>query len=85
MNTINNNDYLYRKAICDYQNVKVCIGQGLRIPERGNTQNNKEVKEDFISEKLITNLNAGIGRMKMSESVPPTFGWGSGFFNQKVQ
>ncbi len=84
MNTINqknNNNYFYQKAILDYQNVKECIAQGLRILEEGDDRHNKQVKKDFISEKLITNLNGGIGRMISSEPVVPAFGWGRGFFN----
>ena len=85
MNTITKNNYFYQKAIRDYQNVRECIGQGLSILEEGTSQHNKPVKEDFISEKLVTNLNAGIGRMISSESVLTSFGWGSGFFNNMTQ
>ena len=81
MNTITNNNYLYQKAINDYQQVKECIAKGLRIAEGENVQHNMTVKEDYISEKLVTNLNGGIGRMISSESAVPTFGWGNGFFS----
>ena len=86
MNTINpkiNNNYFYQKSISDYQKVKSCIKQGLSIIKEENKQGNKPVKEDYISEKLITNLNAGIGRLISTESVVPTFGWGSGFFGKR--
>ena len=85
MNTITNNNYFYQQAIRDYQNVRECIGQGLRILEEGNNHHNKPVKDDFITEKLVTNLNAGIGRMISSESVLTPFGWGKGFFNNMKQ
>lgn len=80
MNTINQKSsyyYIFQKSINDYQNVKLSIEQGLKFPEEGN----KQKKDDFISEKLVTNLNAGIGRMISSESVLPSFGWGRGFFS----
>ena len=88
MNTINqksSNNYFYQKSICDYQNLKSCIKEGLKFLVDESNQHNKPVKEDFISEKLVTNLNAGIGRMISSESVLPSFGWGSGFFNNMTQ
>ncbi len=84
MNSINQkseNNYFYQKSFCDYQNVKASIAQGLSVPEEGNNQHIKPAKEDFITEKLVTNLNAGVGRLISSESVLPSFGWGSGFFN----
>ena len=80
MNTINQKssyNYIFQKSINDYQNVKLSIEQGLKFTEEGN----KQKKDDFISEKLVTNLNAGIGRMISSESVLPSFGWGRGFFS----
>ena len=85
MNTITNNNYFYQKAIHDYQKVKACIGQGFRIPEAENLQLSKKVKEDYISEKLVTNLNGGIGRMIKTESEPPSFGWGRGFIDSMTQ
>ena len=81
MNTIAKNHYIYQDSIRDYQKVKECIAQGLSISVGGNSQHNKTAKEDYISEKLVTNLNGGIGRMISSESVVPTFGWGNGFFS----
>ncbi len=84
MNTINsktNNNYFLQKAILDYQNIKASIEQGLTLLKEENKQHTKQVKEDFISEKLVTNLNAGIGRMISTESVLPSFGWGRGFFS----
>ena len=85
MNTSTNNNYFYQKAIHDYQKVKECIGQGLRIPQGENIQLNKTVKQDYISEKLVTNLNGGIGRMIKTESEPLTFGWGRGFIDSMAQ
>ena len=88
MNPINpriNNNYIYQKSIHDYQNVKSYIKQGLKFLEEGSNQNNKRTKEDFITEKLVTNLNAGIGRLISSQSVLPSFGWGSGFFTNMSQ
>ena len=88
MNTINQenkNNYFYQKTFCDYQNVKSCIKEGLKIQDEGDIRNNNPVKEDFISEKLITNLNGGIGRMISSDSVLPCFGWGRGFFANMTQ